>query len=320
MRDDSTAGPTDWDPLHEADEFEPIFYGPDLYELRRKKRRIPRINLILFIITLFTTLLTGAYWAGANPLDSWTNIFKGIPFSFSLILILLSHELGHYVVSRYHNMDVSLPYFLPAPPFFSPIGTFGAFIKIKSPIRDKRSLLDVGAAGPLVGLIVTVPILVAGLKMSRIIQPAEMAEGKAVSIQLGSSLLFELISRITLGIVPHDYHIILHPVAFAGWIGILVTSMNLMPVGQLDGGHIIYAILGERARALSSIVIVALLFLGFKFWNGWLIWAILLLVLGRRHPPPMDSWTPLDRKRKIIGVISIAAFIITFIPVPFKVG
>ncbi|MGD0625036.1 MAG: site-2 protease family protein [Thermodesulfobacteriota bacterium] len=276
----------------------------------------PRIavNIILFFLTVFTTLLAGAWHEGADPLKNPAYIFKGIPFSFSLMGILLAHELGHYLIARKHGLNVTLPYFIPAPPLPFIIGTFGAFIKMRSPVRDRKMLLDVGAAGPLVGVVVSIPFLILGFHLSVV----KMVQGHMGGLTLGSSLLLSLISWLVVGPVPAGFDIVIHPVGFAGWIGLLVTSFNLLPIGQLDGGHVAYALLGERQNKISKYVFLALLALGIFGWPGWLLWGLLLFIMGFRHPPPMDWWVPLDRKRMVMGWLTVAVFILTFIPVPFS--
>lgn len=273
----------------------------------RPKRRI---NVILFFLTLLTTTLAGALQEGVNPLKNPEMIYKGIPFSFSLMGILLAHELGHYLMARRYGLNVTLPYFIPAPSF---IGTFGAFIHMRSPVRDRRMLLDVGAAGPLIGLAVAIPFLILGLKLSEVkIVQDQMGTG------LGSSLILSFLTWLIIGALPEGYDVIIHPVGFAGWIGLLVTSLNLLPIGQLDGGHVAYALWGEKQNRMSKYVFLGLLVLGFLGWPGWLFWAILLFIMGFRHPPLIEWWVPLDPRRRFIGRITIAIFFLTFIPVPFK--
>ena len=274
--------------------------------------RKPRVlwNLVLFLLTFITTLLAGALQEGVNPLSNPEQIYKGFPFALALMGILLAHELGHYLMARRHGVDVTLPYFIPAPSF---IGTFGAFIKMRSPARDRRMLLDIGAAGPLVGVAVSIPLVALGLSLSEVKQ----VEGQ-VGTSLGDSVLLMLISRIVVGPMPPGYDVVIHPVGFAGWIGLLVTSLNLLPVGQLDGGHVLYALLGEWQNRISKFVFVGLLVLGILGWEGWLVWGVLLLIMGFRHPQPVEWWVPLDLKRRVIGWLTIAVFILTFIPVPFS--
>jgi len=269
-----------------------------------------RIHILLFFLTLLTTILAGALQEGVNPLKDPEQLYRGVPFSFALMSILLAHELGHYLISRKHGLNVTLPFFLPAPPI---IGTFGAFIKMRSPIRDRRILMDVGAAGPLVGVGVAIPLLIVGLRLSEV----KLIQGE-VGMNLGSSLLLSLLSRLVVGPLPEGYDIVIHPVGFAGWIGLLVTSLNLLPVGQLDGGHVAYALLGEIQNRIAKFVYAALIVLGVVGWQGWLVWAVLLWFMGIRHPMPTDWWVPLDTKRKLIGWIAVGIFILTFIPVPFS--
>jgi membrane-associated protease RseP (regulator of RpoE activity) len=259
-------------------------------------------------------MLAGALHQGVNPFTDPWSIYKGIPFSFSLLLILGTHEMGHYMASRRHHLDVSLPYFIPAPPFPFIIGTFGAFIRIRSPIRDKRALMDVGCAGPLTGVAMAIPFIMLGLKLSAV----QYVPGKSHGIILGEPLLFQALSWLTLGPLGENDHIMLHPVAFAGWIGMFVTALNLLPVGQLDGGHVLYALFPEYHRRVSTSVIGILVVCGLVFWAGWLVWAVLLVFLGVRHPPPYRDWVPLDRRRKLLGALTLVVFLLTFAPTPFS--
>lgn len=272
----------------------------------------PRVfwNLVLFCLTLITTVLAGALQEGVNPLTHPEQIFRGIPFALALMGILLAHELGHYLVARKNGVNVTLPYFIPAPSF---IGTFGAFIKMRSPARDRRMLMEIGAAGPLVGVMVSIPILILGLSLSEV----KKIEG-TMGTRLGDSILLWLMNQLVVGEVPPGYDVIIHPVGFAGWIGLLVTSLNLLPVGQLDGGHVVYALMGEKQKKISKIVFAGLLALGIFGWEGWLFWALLLWIMGFRHPPPLEWWVPLDRRRKVLGWVTLAVFALTFIPVPFS--
>jgi membrane-associated protease RseP (regulator of RpoE activity) len=272
-------------------------------------RKVPFTNIILFLLTLLSTLIAGALQQGVDLFNHPWSIWKGIPFSFTLTMILGAHEFGHYFMSRRHHIDVTLPYFIPAP---SIIGTFGAFIKMKSPIMDRKILLDVGAGGPIAGIIVSVPILLIGLYLSEL-----TFHSAGSGMRLGSSMLFSLFGWIVYGAMPDEANLILHPIAFSGWIGLLVTSLNLLPVGQLDGGHVAYAVLGIRQRLVAKGVIVVLLGLGVAGWVGWLIWAAILVFMGTAHPPVVYDSVPLDRKRLIIGWITLAIFVLTFTPVPF---
>ena len=217
--------------------------------------------------------------------------------ALDLLFILHAHELAHLLTSKYYRIDASLPYFIPAPTL---IGTFGAFIKMRSPVMNKRVLLDVGANGPLAGLLVTIPILAVGLKLSEV---RELAAPLAEGMTLGTSIILSVMTSLILGNLPDTHQVILHPLGFAGWIGLLVTSMNLIPVGQLDGGHIAYAMFGRRTRHMSRAVLLGMLALGIWASSMWLMWALILfLLLGVRHPAPLDYDVPLDRRRRILGI------------------
>jgi membrane-associated protease RseP (regulator of RpoE activity) len=274
-------------------------------------RKFPFLHISLFVLTFFSTLLVGAVQTGADLIEEPLKIYKGIPFSLTLMIILLSHELSHYFSSRKHGVEATLPYFIPAPTIF---GTFGAFIKMKSPIVTRKALIDIGASGPIAGFIISVIATIIGLNMSEIVSSAQ-AKG---ALNLGDSLLFSLLSRIVLGVTPSNSDILLNPVAFAGWIGLFVTSINLIPVGQLDGGHIAYALFGEKHNRLSFVLIFVMILFGWFLWEGWFVWAVLLLILGLRHPPVIYWEVPLDPKRKFIGWLALVIFILTFIPTPFQ--
>lgn len=283
---------------------------PAMEEVETQKR-FPWVNLLLFITTVFTTLLAGALQQGINVFEHPAELVRGIPFSFTLMAILLTHEMGHYLTSRYHGVSATLPYFIPAP---SIIGTFGAFIRMTSPIFNKRALLDIGASGPIAGFVVAIVAVAIGLHYSTAVETTTM-EG----MKLGEPLIFSWISKIMIGPVPDHYDVLLHPIAFAGWIGMFVTALNLIPIGQLDGGHVVYAVFGRRHRTVSLVMIPVLILLGMVGWPGWFLWAILPLIFGINHPPVMDSDSPLDRNRRIIGWISLAIFVLTFTPTPFMV-
>jgi len=270
------------------------------------------VNVILFICTVGTTVLAGALQQGVNPVEDPSQLIKGLPFSAALLFILLAHEMGHFLNSKYYRIDARLPYFIPAPTF---IGTFGAFIKMRSPMLNKRVLLDVGANGPLAGLLVTIPVLAVGLKLSEVKALTTPLEG---GMTLGSSLILYFMTTVILGPLPDTHQVILHPLGFAGWIGLLVTSMNLIPVGQLDGGHIAYAVFGRKTRHISTAVLICLLGLGIWASQMWLMWALILFVLlGIRHPAPLDHDEPLDRRRRMLGLGMLVIFVLTFVPVPF---
>lgn len=276
-----------------------------------KLPKIPRINVILFLLTILTTLFAGALMEGANLIANPWSIISGIPFSFTLLLILGTHEFGHYYFARKHRVDATLPYFIPAPTF---IGTFGAFIKIKSPIYRKQALLHIGAAGPIAGFLVALPALIIGLYLSDVVE----ITGNTSGITLGDSLLVKFLSFITHPGLADNQDLMLHPVAFAGWIGLLVTMLNLLPIGQLDGGHVAYAMFGRKHDLVAKIAFLALIPLSILSPN-WLVWGLLIILLMRttKHPPVMDVDTPLDDQDKWIGYACLAIFILCFIPNPF---
>jgi membrane-associated protease RseP (regulator of RpoE activity) len=247
-----------------------------------------------------------------------------LTFSVPLMAILLFHELGHYVTSRRNNVRVSLPYFIPAPlPSVFIIGTFGAFIRMKSLPRTRRVMFDVGAAGPWAGMLLAVPAVIIGLHYSEIL-PLDRSAG---GLELGNSLLFLGLARWILGVNPNAVTINLHPIAFAGWIGLVVTTLNLLPVGQLDGGHVIYALFGRSHRAISRLFVICCVLMvvvpwimGWSYWLGWLLWAVLLVFLGLGHPAALDADTPLDPRRRAAAWLTIALFVVTFSPVPFSLA
>ena len=273
--------------------------------------KVTRIHLFLFFSTILTTLFAGTLMAGGNPFSSLLEWEKGIPFSFALMLILGCHETGHYVYARKHKVDATLPYFIPAPTF---IGTFGAFIKIKSPIYNRLALLEIGAAGPIAGFLVAVPALIWGLSNSIVIDTVTGPDG----IKLGDSILMKLLIVSIFPGLTENQDVILHPVAFAGWIGLLVTMLNLLPIGQLDGGHIGYAMLGRKFDKVAKIAWLCLIPMS-VFSPNWLIWALLIFFLMRttKHPPLHNVDAPHTPREKWIGIICLLIFILCFIPAPF---
>jgi len=308
------------------------------------------VNLILFIVTLFSVILTGGLNALSLPLPSdplqlvWQIIVQGLPFAIAMIAILAAHEFGHYFAGRMHGVHVTLPYFIPMP--FSPFGTMGAFINMKEPARNRRVLLDIGIAGPLAGLVVSLPVLIYGLSLSKVeTLPYTIPSGTMLQME-GNSLLYLLLKFVMFGKLlpqPESYgslpavvywvryfftgipfpwggvDVMLHPVAWAGWAGLLVTSLNLIPAGQLDGGHVFYVLFGSKAaQKIRPLILAALVLLGFA-WFGWWLWAFIIFFLGRFHAEPLDQITELDGKRKILAVILLVIFILTFIPVPLMI-
>ncbi|MBP1690600.1 MAG: putative Peptidase [Deltaproteobacteria bacterium] len=273
-------------------------------------RSLRPIHVLLFLATLFTTTLAGSFQAGVNPLDDLRLLVRGLPFSATLMGILLVHEMGHFLMSRLHGVEATPPYFIPGPPFL--IGTFGAFIRMRTP-TNRKALFDVGAAGPWAGFLVSIPAVFYGLSLSEV-RALDTSTGGLV---LGDSLVFRWLTRLALGVSPADVIILLHPIALAGWFGLFITFLNLLPVGQLDGGHVVYALIGRRHRWVarcSLLVIIGLAFLG---WQGWVMWAVLVTVLGLDHPPTIDD-TPLDPRRRVAGWLTIALFVVTFMPVPLR--
>jgi len=289
----------------------------------------PWVNVLLFVLTLGSTWWVGTSWgvnfvyAGkftADPnVPALTNMARdprvivlGAVYAVVLMSILLAHELGHYLMCRRFGMSATLPFFVPAP---SLIGTLGAYIKIRVPVTRKRRLFDIGAAGPLAGFVLAVPALMIGLALSKV-YPAVPIQGE--TIIFGEPLLLTLGAKLFLKGVGPGMEVAFHPVAFAGWVGILVTALNLLPLGQLDGGHIVYAVFGRRSRLVSKIVMALLVVLGIFVWAGWLIWFFLLLIMGLRHPPVYDEGEPLDKKRILIAAAIGLIFLMSFIPAPVQ--
>jgi membrane-associated protease RseP (regulator of RpoE activity) len=228
--------------------------------------------------------------------------------------ILGAHELGHYFAARYHKVPVTLPYFIPLP--LPPIGTLGAFIRLKAPVKNKRALLDVGAAGPLAGLLFAIPILIYGLSIS----PVELLPAGGYTLE-GNSILYALAKMAVKGqILPNGTEdVFLSQIAWAGWVGLLVTGLNLIPVGQLDGGHIAYALFGKRARIFYWPVLITLIALViFTRTYMWALWAVLLFFLGRIYAEPLDDVTPLDSRRQVLAITSLVLFLLVFVPIPLR--
>lgn len=305
----------------------------------------------LFATTVFSTLVVGGGWAGSpygfldlpllaqHPEALVGHLWQGLPFAATLIGILFAHEMGHYLTARWHRVDASLPYFLPFP---SLLGTMGAVIRMKDRMPHRRALIDIGASGPLAGFVVALPLLLFGLSLSEVRAspvpeqglPAQSLLGLALALARGEdpfaapflgvlvegpSVLYVLAKRWVVGELPPGTDVYLHPVALAAWFGLLITALNLLPVGQLDGGHVTYALLGGRAQRLGRWVIAVLLVLGIVAWPGWLLWAFLAWkVIRTDHPPVVDAADPLDRKRLAIAWSAVILLVLTFTPVPMQ--
>jgi len=278
------------------------------------RRGFPFVNAILLGVTALTTTVAGVYWEGLDPFAHPLLLVRGLPFAATLISILLVHETGHYVMCVRHRISASLPYFIPAPPQIFPLGTFGAFIRIRSRFPDRRALFDVGAAGPWAGFVVALIATIVGLARSTVLPAAPQAH----ALELGDSLLTAALTRLVLNADPAT--VLLHPVAFAGWFGLFVTSINLLPVGQLDGGHVLYAAAGRMTRLVPALLIAFLLWLGFKGWPGWIVWAVIITVLHSiGHPRTQDDWRPLGPGRLLATGATLVVFILTFVAEPFRI-
>ncbi len=282
------------------------------------------LHVVLFLLTVVTTTFVGmGQYAGflaefrntppAIPLLALT--IRGFFYSATILAILGCHELGHYVACRYYDVDASLPYFLPVP--ISITGTLGAFIRIREPIPQKHMLFDIGIAGPIAGFVVAVPALFIGIAMSNVVKlPANF-----VGLELGEPLLFKFASWMFWGSPPDGYSLNLHPVAFAAWFGLLATALNLFPIGQLDGGHISYSVLGTRSTYVTFAMLAVAVMLSF-FSQSWIVWTGLMIAMlyffGPRHPRVFDEDVPLDRRRKLLALFALIMFILCFTPAPIQ--
>jgi Zn-dependent protease len=271
------------------------------------------LNGILLVVTLVTTVIAGAVlWAsygGNNDLSRPENYLWGaLFFAVPLMAILGTHELSHYLAAKKCGVAASLPFFIPSIP---PLGTFGAFISMRDPIPDRRSLVIIGAAGPIGGLLVTIAVSFLGLWLTSMGDPSSGMVGDAGAVAISIQPLYALLSLL----VPLPENVTLHPTAFAAWVGFLVTAINLLPAGQLDGGHVARGLLGDKAKYLSYATVGLLLVLGL-YYTGWLIFAMLILFLGLRHPAPLNDVSKLSNKTKVLGVVAMAILLITFSPIP----
>ena len=301
------------------------------------------LHLFLFLAALASAVVAGGFLAGADVLDTrftriggaWfpvptgvgmAELSAGLPFGLTFVGILLAHELGHYFTARRHDVAVSLPYFIPFPPYFSLVGTLGAFIRIRSRIPRRSVLFDIGIAGPVASFLLSLPVLLVGLRLSHVVPGDEgrlypfLVEFLSEPVWIGSSALLQAAATLAVPGFESGSAVLLHPLAFAGWLGIFVTALNLLPLGQLDGGHILYALVGPRQRAIGTAFLLLLLPLGFVWW-GWWIWGGVVLFLGRgrvAHPPVAQEDEPLGRGRAILGWASLALLLVSFSPAPLR--
>jgi membrane-associated protease RseP (regulator of RpoE activity) len=306
-----------------------------------------RVNIILFLVTFISIIFTGILTTYNGPETTdlsiilpyvRENIGLSLAFAVSMYSILIAHEFGHYFAARLHNTKVTLPYFIPFP--FNSLGTMGAYIRLLEPPKNKRVLLDIGLAGPLAGLVIAVPVLIYGISLSTITNlPTVFPEGFAFE---GNSILYLALKYLVhnswlpepasfQGVSPLLYwiryyftglpypmggiDIEIHPIAWAGWAGLLVTSINLLPAGQLDGGHLIYSLFGDKSQRFRPVILLILVLLGIM-WQGWLLWAVLILILGRMRAEPLDEITDLNPGRKILAMFGLVIMILVFTPVP----
>jgi membrane-associated protease RseP (regulator of RpoE activity) len=298
--------------------------GEFVIEVIRRPKRAPWssfANVALLGVTILTTVLAGAFlwvaYVGGKTLMPVDVVYGAAFFGLPLLGILGVHELAHFVMARHHHVDASLPYFIPVPPPFLLFGTFGAFISLREPIPTKKALLDIGASGPLAGFAIAVPVTVLGMFLSAHAPvlsvancgPSFLGVGYG-NFVVGTSLFWYALTLF----VPVSF-VSLHPLALAGWVGLLVTAINLLPAGQLDGGHVFRALFGERARWVSYAAVGLLVVLGI-FYPGWLLFAILIVLLGLRHPPPLNDITPLDRKRIVVGAVAVMVLLTGFVLIP----
>ncbi len=284
------------------------------------------LHALLLLATLLTTTIVGAEmahsFAAGRPLDFETDLMgyvrlwhdpsfllDGLPFSLTLLTILMAHEMGHFLAARYYNVDATLPFFLPAPTL---IGTFGAFIRIRSAILSKRILFDIGVAGPLAGFAMLIPPLVVGVAMSKVVHGI----GAHGQLEFGTPLILRLLEWMFFpGVATSDLY--LHPVARGAWVGLLATALNLLPIGQLDGGHVLYSFLGERTKWLSRFFVGVLVLMGVFYAYSWLLWAALIIFFGMRHPAIVDP-SPLGRTRTWLAVLALVIFVLSFTAAPIR--
>ena len=283
----STSGGTNYDQYGAHNTYRPT------YLQRIFQRKNNNLQIVLFILTIGSTYIVG-----------------GMVYSVTIMSILLAHEMGHYLMCRRHNIAATLPYFIPFP--FSLFGTFGAVIAMQQRIPNRKALFDVAVAGPLAGLVIVFPAILYGLQLSEVKEISTLQD----TISMGEPIIFQVIRHYIFGPLPEGMDVFVHPMAYAGWVGLFVTALNLLPIGQLDGGHIAYAMFGKKCRYVFAVALVFFAICSF-FFTGWIPMLILLVFLFYRHPPTWDEITPLDSNRKMLGFFMFVLFIITFTPVPF---
>jgi membrane-associated protease RseP (regulator of RpoE activity) len=280
------------------------------------------LNVVLFLLTIGSTLLAGTQFVGSPTFDalrrdpSWWWLLSGAPFAVTLLTTLGVHEFGHYFTARYYGVSVSLPYFIPVPPPFL-FGTLGAVIRMRTAARDRNALFDIAAAGPIAGLVIAVPALILGIQWSVV---APVVPGAWVTF--GNSALTHLLVGLRFGAIPEGMKLYTHPVFDAAWVGLLVTALNLMPVGQLDGGRIAYALFGRGHRAVGIATFAALLGLGALTWSAnWVVWGFFVLFfVGFHHGPPLDDVTPLTPARRAVGLACLVLLVLLVPPIPIDIG
>lgn len=284
--------------------------------VRKEDRRTRSmwLNGALLVITCITTVLAGAaLWAGYEGSSDWITaenlLWGGLTFALPLMTILGVHELSHFYMAKRHNVAASLPFFIPSIP---PLGTMGAFISLRDPIPNRKALIDIGIAGPIGGLLVTIPIAILGLVLTANGTPTNGAIPEEGAVEVFYQLFYSALMLF----VPVPENVSLHPVAFAAWVGFLVTAINLLPAGQLDGGHVARGFLGENAKYLSYATMAGLFLIGLTLYSGWLIFGLLVFILGLKHPQPLNDISKIDVKRKVLGAAAIGLLLITFVPVP----
>lgn len=281
----------------------------------------PWVNIVFFVLTALAVMYVGAMNMGADPLQDWRALLSGLPHAVTLLSILLVHEFSHYLAARRYGAPASLPYFIPVPIW--PLGTMGALIVQKSPLRNRKAVFDLGISGPLGGLVVAIPLLILGLLLSSV-QPLPSGG----YIMEGNSVFYYLTKWVIFGrpLPSGGVDVILHPVAFAAWAGLLVTGLNLLPVGQYDGGHVAYAMWGTKAWLVARSVVLmmfawaAVLFItGHEIGMTWALLGALGLTMGSRHPAPLNDLAPLDPARKRIGWAMVALLALILVPIPLTV-